>query len=307
MRIAIYLPLLAPVLAALVAGPVAERLRPRVAVWMVTAAAVVLACAALAALALLAAAGLAQLPAFAALQGYSLRLLHEHDPASPALGVPAALLLAGGLANAVRVAWGRLLALAAAADQAARLPAGGEVVVTDDDAYDAYAVPGLPGRIVISSAMLDVLTAPERAVLLAHERAHLRRRHVLFVSLARCAAAAVPVLIPLQRVVEFSVERWADELAATATGDRRGAAIAIAKAALATGGRRGSMPAAALGIGGGSAGPVPRRVAALLAPPRPSEPVAAALAVAGLILAVACAAEGARDLHALFVLAGLLH
>lgn len=304
MRIAVYLPLLMPVLAGLVAHPIADRLRPRAAVWMVTTAAVVLAAATLAALGLLAAAGLAQLPALAAMKGYSLRLVQNDDPASIAVGVVAAALLVAGMGNALRIAWRRLLALAAAADEAARLGSADEVVVTDGGGCEAYAVPGLPGRIVVSVSMLDALTPPERTVLLAHERAHLRRWHVAFVSLARCAAAANPFLMPLQHVVEYSVERWADELAATATGDRRVTAIAIAKAALASGGR--ATPDAALGVVGRSVGAVPRRVAAMLAPARPSHPMAVLVAITGLVVAVSCAAEGARDLHTVFAMVRLL-
>jgi beta-lactamase regulating signal transducer with metallopeptidase domain len=142
--------------------------------------------------------------------------------------------------------------------------------------------------------------------LLAHERAHLRRWHSAFVSVARCAAAANPFLVPLQRVVEYSVERWADEFAASVTGDRRGTAVAIAKAALASRRRGRHVPSAALGIAGRSGGPVPRRVAAMLAPVRPSQPTAVLLAIAGLLVAVGCAAEGARDLHSLFAMVGLL-
>lgn len=306
MRIAVYLPLLTPLVAAVVAWPIAERLRPRAAVWTVTIAAVVLAAAALAALGLLAAAGLAQLPWLAAMRGYSVRLVHIDDPASIAVGVGAAVLLVAGLLNTVRVAWRRLLALAAAADRAAALAGSGEVVVTDDEGCDAYAVPGLPGRIVVSGSLLDALTPGERAVLLAHERAHLRRWHAVFVSLVRCAAAANPFLGPLQRVVEYSVERWADELAAAVTGDRRGTAVAIAKAALAAGGRRSSMPSGALGMASRSAGPVPRRVAAMLAPKLRSHPAAVFVALVGLAATVGCAAEGARDLHALFAVLGLL-
>jgi hypothetical protein len=306
MRIAVYLPLVMPVLAAVLARPVADRLRPRAAVWVLTLAAVVLAAATAAALGLLAAAGLAQLPVLAAMKGYSLRLVRDDDPASLALGTVAVVLLAAAATNTLRVAWRRLIAFAAAADQAAGLGGASEIVVMDGDACDAYAVPGLPGRIVVSRPMLDALTSSERTVLLAHERAHLRRWHVVFVSLARCAAAANPFLIPLQHVVEYSVERWADEVAASVTGDRRGTAVAIATAALASGDHRGRMPSGALGITGRSGGPVPRRVAAMLAPARPSRPAAVIVAITGLLAAVACAAEGARDLHALFAMVGLL-
>ena len=82
--------------------------------------------------------------------------------------------------------------------------------------------------------MLRVLSGPERDVLLAHERAHAAGSHYLFTSAARLAAAANPLLRPVAAQVCYTVERWADERAATATGNRPLAARAIARAALAS-------------------------------------------------------------------------
>ncbi|MDH2444170.1 M56 family metallopeptidase [Amnibacterium sp. CER49] len=312
MRFAVYLPIAMPLVAAVAARPIAEHLRPRTAAWMVTAAALVLAVASLGALGLLAAAGLAQLPALAAMKGYPIRLVQHEDPASLSLGALAAVLLAAAVGNGLHAGARRLVALLDVMDRAAGLDAPGQVVVLDDGSCDAYAVPGLPGRIVVSRAMLEALRPEERVALIAHERAHLQRWHVAFVGVTRCAAAANPFLRPLQRTVEYAVERWADELAADVTGDRRRTAVAIAKAALARDGRSSAAPIASLGIAGaasaaGQGGPVPRRVAALLAPPVRSHPAALLLAVVGLLVAVGCAAEGARDLHALFLMVGLLH
>ena len=106
-------------------------------------------------------------------------------------------------------------------------------MVTDDEAADAYTLPGLPCRIVITAGMLRALTGPERQVLLAHERAHASGVHYLFTTAARLAAAANPLLRPVASAVGYSVERWADERAAAVTGDRELAARAIARAALA--------------------------------------------------------------------------
>jgi Zn-dependent protease with chaperone function len=41
------------------------------------------------------------------------------------------------------------------------------VVVLADEAADAYAAPGWPGRIVVTSGMLGALSPAEREVLLA--------------------------------------------------------------------------------------------------------------------------------------------
>ena len=99
--------------------------------------------------------------------------------------------------------------------------------------------------------MLDALDEDGRAVLLAHERAHLAGYHWVFVTLARLAATANPLLRPLASAVEYTVERWADERAAEEIGDRRRVARAIATAAIAA---KNDPPrhrlAAVLGIGG---------------------------------------------------------
>jgi hypothetical protein len=184
---------------------------------------------------------------------------------------------------------------------------GGRVVVVPGRSIEAYALPGSPGRIVVSGRLLDVLDDRGRAALLAHEHAHLTGRHHLFTTVARLAAAANPLLLPVARAVEYTVERWADERAATITGDRRLVASTIGQVALLATPRPARLRAAALGITGTRvhpislawAGPVPRRVAALLAPP-PRRQLALLAIVAILILtAGASAAEAARDLHAL--------
>jgi Zn-dependent protease with chaperone function len=185
----------------------------------------------------------------------------------------------------------------------------GRVVVLDDPCPDAYALPGVPGRIVVSTGMLDALSARERQVLLAHERAHLACGHHLFVALAYLAAATNPLLRPVAAAVGYTTERWADERAASAVGDRRLVARTIAKAALLTS-RHHSPPAGALAIATGSAaaklrgaGPVPRRVAALLAAPPRRRRLLLVLALTVLVLAAACSIEAARDLETLFELA----
>ena len=142
------------------------------------------------------------------------------------------------------------------------------LVVVDASAPMAYAVAGGGGRIVVSTAMLRALSADERRVLLAHEAAHLRHRHHLYVAVTDIAAAANPLMRPVARAVRRSVERWADEVAAAEVGDRRVAARSVAHAALARAQFRAAayIPAAhaALGVHDGD---VPARVRALLAPP----------------------------------------
>ncbi|HSZ41737.1 MAG TPA: M56 family metallopeptidase [Trebonia sp.] len=304
-----------PVLAALGARPLASRLPPAVATWLLAGSALALAVASSAMLGLLAMTAIDRVPLIDGLGHMSARIMAEDDPASLPVAIAAGAVLAAVAAAACRAVYRRGSALLAAGRQASRLPGAGDVVVTDDDRADAYTLPGWPCRIVITAGMLRALTHTERQVLLAHERAHAGRRHYVFTSLARLAAAANPLLRPVAAEVGFTVERWADEDAADVMGDRSLTARAIARAALATSAAPPARDATgALGILGGrlsmrGAGPVPRRVAALLRPaPRPSLVL---LGAALLLVAVsgASALEAARNLHQLIELAqaGAIH
>ena len=297
MRLLVYLPLLIPALAALAARPLAGRLEPRQATWLLTAAAVILAGCAVAALALLAASAAAGLPVLAALGHYSAPALRRDDPVAAVTGLAASVLLAGAAVTAVIALRRRARALAESWRRAARLRHDGSVVVVPGRGIEAYALPGWPGRIVVSAALLAALDARERAALLAHERAHLAGRHHLFTTAAHLAAAAWPPLLPLARAVDYTVERWADEDAARATGDRRLVAATIARVALLT------PPRVSLAW----AGPVPRRVAALLAPPPARHAVLIAAVAAAAALTGLSALEAARDLHTLLELARAAH
>lgn len=306
----VYLPLLIPALAAVAARPLAARLEPRQGTWLLAAAAVALAGCSTVALALLAASAVAQVPVLADLGDYSQSVIHHADPTSAVTGAVAAVVLTvAAVAVAVAVRH-RARALAESYRRAARLNDDGAVVVLPRGAaVEAYALPGWPGRIVVSGRLLEELDEPGRAALLAHERAHLAGRHHLFTTVAHLAAAANPVLLPLARAVDYTVERWADEHAARVTGDRRLVAVTIGRVAmLATPGR---LPAATLGmVQAGSrrlslawAGPVPRRVAALLGPPPRSRLLLLAAAVLIVLLTGASAVEAAKDLHSLLELA----
>ncbi|PJT49548.1 hypothetical protein CWI85_16830, partial [Streptomyces albidoflavus] len=102
----------------------------------------------------------------------------------------------------------------------AGLPGTHPAVLPDPEPY-AYALPGRPGRIVVSRAMLESLDADERHALLAHEQAHLDGRHHRLLLAVRLAACLNPLLRPLRSAVGYGAERWADEDAAMAVGDRR--------------------------------------------------------------------------------------
>jgi Zn-dependent protease with chaperone function len=205
-HVAVYLPLIVPALAALAARPLADRLPPAAATWLLTASALALALASSAVLGMLALSALVRIPAVAT-------LAHLSRPAiaSGAVSLPVAI-AAGSLFATAAVAaggavWRRGRAIVAAHRHASSLPGAGQVVVTEDAAADAYTVPGWPCRIVITQGMLHALSAGERDVLLAHERSHAQRSHYLFTSAARLAAAANPLLRPVAAQVGYAVER----------------------------------------------------------------------------------------------------
>lgn len=313
MNLAVYVPLFIPVLAALAARPLADRLPPATATWLLAASALALALASSAVLGLLALTALARVPLLDSLSHLSARIMTRDDPASLPVAIAAGALLAAAAVAAGRALYRRVGAIVAAGRRAHHLPGAGQVVVTEDDTADAYTLPGLPCRIVITFGMLRALSSPEREVLVAHERTHAGCAHYLFTSVARLAAAANPLLRPVAAEVGFTVERWADERAARVTGDRPLAARAIAHAAMAASAsppeRDTAMSALGLiNIGAvrgklRGTGPVPRRVAALLAPaPRPR----LLLFAAALLLVAfsgAAAVEAARNMHALIEVA----
>ncbi|MFH7596729.1 M56 family metallopeptidase [Streptomyces racemochromogenes] len=307
MHLAVYLPLLFPALAGLGADPLARRLEPRLATWLLTAAGLLLAASSTLVLGLLALAGLVRIPLVDALKGYAPAVVARQDPAAWPAALAGAVLLTFAVLAAVRLAARRAGALWSAALEAACLPGSGPVVVTDGPGAEAYTVPGLPGRIVVTHGMLDALDPAGHEILLSHERAHLRHHHYAFVSLTQLAAAANPLLRPLASAVGYTVERWADEHAARHTGDRRAVAETVARAAVAAKHSRSPrrLPGAALGILGRRPRPglVPRRVAALLAPPPRNRPLLLAAAAALLAATSLCALEAAYDLHRFLELA----
>jgi len=305
MRILIYVPLAVSVLAAVGAWPLAERLPPRTATWLLTVSAVIIAGTSGAALGLLAMAAAMRLPVVAAMGGMSLRTVGQIDPDTLPVGVIAASLFGAAVLCALRAAWLRTMALIGAHRDARGLAGDRQVVVIADESADAYAVPGRRGTIVVTSGMLEALTEPERDVLLAHEQAHTAARHYLFTALVRLSAAANPLLRPLASAVGYTVERWADERAAVVTGSRPLAARAIANAALAAAAhppRRtgGSVLASLAGSDQlGRRGSVPRRVGALMGPP-PKRRIVLLVATIGVVAVCGVAAvHAAGDLHAM--------
>lgn len=126
---------------------------------------------------------------------------------------------------------------------------GERIVILDHAQPMAYSLPGRRGRIVVSQGMLDALAPPERKVLFAHEQSHVDRRHDRLLHVVELATAVVPPLAFLAHRVRFATERWADEDAVGAVGDRRLVARTIARAALVQAGTvTVGLPLAGLGV-----------------------------------------------------------
>lgn len=279
MHLAVYATLGADALAVLVALAAARLLHPRTATRLLTAASMVVAASWSVAAAVLATGAFGGLVVAADLQ----RAPRSITLPSPAPGAVEALALAAvafgavGVAVELRRRWGLGRTF-----RALRRTAGGDgLVIVDEPAPIAFALPGRSARIVASPAMLRALDAEGRRVLLAHEHAHARFHHHLYIGVVDLAAVCCPLLRPLRDRVRYATERWADESTADELGARRPVAVAVARAGLAS---ARWAPAPAFGgadvVGRVSAllRPAPRRRAWLLLGPAVSSLAAAVLA-----------------------------
>ena len=234
MTISVYIPLLLSLVLAALSRPLARWLSPRTAAPALVIAAGLSAAASTWGLILLAATLLHQAPPVAERAATG-----THLPSEPVPGLIAAApgaVLAVGAYRLTEVIKGRrathrtLRGLCEPSEAA-------ELVVIAASAPHAVAVPGRGGnhgRILVTSGMLAALDHDERAVLLAHERAHLRERHHWLRAVVDAAAAVNPLLRPARDTVAFLLERCADEAAADTVGSRTLAARSLVRAALAT-------------------------------------------------------------------------
>jgi Zn-dependent protease with chaperone function len=157
--------------------------------------------------------------------------------------------------------------------------------VLDHPAPVAFCIPGARPLLVLSKGMVAELDDAGLAAVVAHERAHLRERHHLYLLPFVAWEAALPLLPAPRRAhaaVRTLVEMRADDLALAeldGPAPRRTLAGAIVTAAE---GARG-VPGGALAAGGGAVG---ARVRRLLEPPAPLPPAVRAviLAAAALLL-----------------------
>ncbi|MGX1316070.1 Zn-dependent protease with chaperone function [Streptomyces calvus] len=261
MGVFVFLPLVLPLTAWPIARLAEQHLHPRTATRLLTAVAAVMAVCSTVCLGLVMVVGTAQLPGNPLPDGWSDPEVREAVPYDEIAGKAAIPALC-----VVLVACGRTLWRHARVRRRAHRALAGlrptEVAVLPDGAPYAYALPGgRRDRVVVTTALLQCLEPAERRALFAHERAHLAARHHRFLLAVQLAARANPFLRPLRTAVAYTAERWADEEAAQVVGSRRTVACAIGKTALVSRG----TPVVTL-AGFAAAGPVPRRVAALLGP-----------------------------------------
>lgn len=273
MILRLILPMVIAVATAFAATWVQRRLRPDWATWTLTLLAVGSALAVTWALVVFAAGYAAEQPILSSAFGWCTALFSSHDRIPAPLGIAAwAALTAMAISAALRIRTRR----------AALRQSHDEVIVTPEAL--AFALPGKPGKVIVSTGMLETLDSSEQRVLYAHERSHLRHNHHRFLNVAETAAAAVPILRPITNQVRFATERWADEDAVDEVGDRRLVARAIARAAVAASAP--DIPPAAMALAGSGSR---ARVEALLEPPKNRRAVAAwvAFGVSGLGVSVA--------------------
>lgn len=195
-----------------------------------------------------------------------------HEQVSPWIGLPATAAALMGTVGAAKVLGSQR--------RLAQHHTGPVEVVTHDRPF-AFTFPGRAGHVVVSSGLIEYLDNDELSVVLAHEQAHGRHRHDRYLVIAKLGAAVVPMLRPLSSRLEFSLERWADESAALACGNRNFVARTLGKVALGTPSPAMNMNFAGLGV--------PARMTALLAPTvmqssaRRMMPLYAGVAITGLL------------------------
>jgi hypothetical protein len=231
MTLWVYVPIVLSAALALLAGPIAARSAPAAGALALAGAAVTAAGTSTASLLLLVLTLIDDLPP---------SLVAQNEPGRPRLPEPVPDVVAITATVLLMIALVRCGTDLRRRDEvhrrlrAAGRPGDGGVLIADWSAPYAVAVPGRPGHVLLTTGLIRLLTPAERRVVLAHERSHLTRRHHRLTAAACTAAALNPLLIPVRDAVSYLVERWADEDAAAAVGDRRLTARSVAKAALAT-------------------------------------------------------------------------
>jgi len=139
---------------------------------------------------------------------------------------------------------------------------GFDLVTLPRTALVAYSLGGRRPQVVVSQGLRDCLDDEGLTAVLAHEAAHLRVGHDLWLHLARMAEAALwfaPWARPAAGMLRLWLERWADEDAARQVG-RYALRAALLTAA-------GIGPATPLAAALSGAGALAERITALAAEP----------------------------------------
>ncbi len=201
-----------------------RRLHPRVSAAVLAASVVWISMVAVVGIWLVAFRYLAHISWLAAQLQWCSAIIGAHSTVSSWVGVPAVAAMLTGVLRAARF-WRVQRKL-----RSSHLR--GTSIVASDDVF-AFVVPGPDAATIVSSGLLRHLGLEEQEVVFAHERAHADYRHDRYLTIARAAEAVLPIIRPLTRRLEFSLERWADDAAVTAVdGDRLLVARTIAKVAL---------------------------------------------------------------------------
>jgi Zn-dependent protease with chaperone function len=215
----------------------------------------------------------------------------EDPVAHAAVAVPAVALTVALIARAFGLVrdWVGLRRRLAA--QAGTGPAG-TTVIPDDDVVVAVTRLGR-GRVLVSDRALEMMDPEELAAGVAHEVAHIRRRHrpvLLSASILATIARPLPGTQMAERELGFQLERDADAYVVDRLHDPLSLASAICKVA------RANVPSGVTSLGGRAA--VTRRLAELLdgrgirskRVERAARALAATLATLVVVLAVGASA-----------------
>jgi hypothetical protein len=252
MAASIVMPLVVALVIVAFATSAHRRLPPRLATRFVTIALVLIAVAAIPTALVVAVAFLAHAPVVGVGFEWCAQVIGLHGSVPAWIGLPTVALIALGAIRATRLL---------CQHRQLRLHDAHPIRIAQSHKPYAVTLPGRAGQIVMSTAMVDLLDEAEQRIVIAHERAHARYRHDRYLLVAELVAAAVPPLRTLTKRVTYSIERWADEAAAAACGNRQLVAITLGKVALQT-----SPPTVAGFTGLG----VASRMSALLEAPVPT-------------------------------------
>jgi hypothetical protein len=291
MHVAVYLPLLTAAVFGLSARWLGRQLPPATATKLITVGAVVNTLAFSFSLGVLAFLLVARIPPAAHLGRWSTYVLQE-NPVPPLASVAAVVVVLVALGSYAVTMWRQVRAALSARAYCARI--GGEpgrLVVLDAEHLDAYALSAGRDRIVITRSLLKRLDAAERRALLAHERAHLTEHHHRYRLAVVLSASICPLLRPAREAVTYATERWADEVAAAELDDRALVAATLARTSLLVDASPRPAPAHALR----AAGPVVRRVEALLRSGPRQRPLLVIAVVVLMLVSISASLDAQHD------------